>query len=123
MRPPKGSRRCASHTAIVSTGNGLISLLLAASFGLLAATDTGRADDVQPATIVLVDCSTDLVFETIVWSENHGEADISRGRGRVIGFNWNPQTGELSFDAAAPAFTLPEGFATVASVGTALRCE
>jgi hypothetical protein len=123
MPAPKGARRRASQTATVYTGNGLISLLLAASFGLLAAADVDSAANVQPASIVLVECSTDLVFETIPWSGNHAGADTARRQGRAIEFAWNPETGELSYDAAAPAFTFPEGLATGASVEMALRCE
>jgi hypothetical protein len=89
---------------------------------LLAAPDLGREGDGLPI-VTLVECGAGLGFETIPWSEASEQQPIFTGRGRMIGFKWNPDTGELSFDRDAPAFTLPDGVASVASAGKILRCE
>lgn len=122
IRAPKAGVPRATQTGAVSTGNRSLSIPVLALLGIFAAADAGRPGDVAPS-IALIDCSSDLVFETIPWSADEGGTDTAVVRGRVIDFDWNPGTGELSFDVDTPAFKLPEDFATTASVATTLRCE
>jgi hypothetical protein len=110
--------------------------------GILTAADSGRAEEAviigtmhgRPAEAVSLDClyaavdePSELRFEMIsADSEQDSEAAmLAAGANRLVSFQWNAGTGELSYTAraASAAITLPGAPVTAAAVQTTSSCE
>ena len=104
----------------MTTGKRQVSFALVVVFGMLVAAggrDAG-ADIPAPAR-----CAETLQFERLGIEVIDSQPQWIPAR-RLVKFEWQPHTSELSFSTrATAAITLPEDFVTVASFEPAWNCE
>ena len=127
MFAPNGNRSSKIHAAPVKTGIRLIWVFTFASLGasvLLGAADAGRAGEYR-CTGDPSRPESDLRFETIDLRTAKEQTPEFIAGGRLVKFQWNAATGELSFTtgAAVSPVTLPEDFVRVAAKTALTSCE
>ena len=110
----------------MGSGNGQVSVAVLALLGVLAAAWAGQArkQDVQirfPGR----GCTETLQFERLNLDEVADQPALIASQSRLVAFDWQPETSELTFRtrAASPAITLPERFVKAASLPHSPNCE
>jgi hypothetical protein len=126
LRGPSGTPNISRQTVEVNSGNRSAFACIVTLLGVLAADNAGRVAEDGAGTIWqaselvdlahsrLSDASCDLTSDP----DSSAQHTTEGAAGRLVSFQWNPETSELSFDTRAQPAVLPlsEGATTAATV-------